>query len=147
MKGRNTPMLYTPEELERRIAEYFELCEASKKELELKSGDIVTRYMKPPSMVGLACHLGVSRQALYMWLDGEYLERLDGEAKTRVLDMLSRARDRIETITIERSMTGDYNPKIAAMVLTNFGYTKADEDKAVVIKLEGAGADAQSWSK
>jgi hypothetical protein len=84
---------------------------------------------------------------VYLWLDGQHLERFAEDVRKEIIDMLSRARDWVEEVTLERALTGDYNPKIATMVLTNFGYTRSDEDRGITIKLEGAGADAQSWSK
>lgn len=140
------PPKYTdPEKLEADIKAYFDHCESTKREFELKAGGTLTRYEEPPSMIGLALWLDVSKVALYKWLDGEYMEQVDERTKERFLYLLSRARDRIEQTTLARATTGDYQPKIAAMVLTNMGYEKPQDDRAVVVKIQGAGTD--EWSK
>ena len=57
------------ETIEQQVNEYFEICSKSREERELKNGDIRVRE-KTPSMVGLAVHLGVTKQLLYEYLDG-----------------------------------------------------------------------------
>ena len=58
------------EELEKKVAEYFERCESSKTIYNLKNGDIKVRQ-EFPTMAGLASHLEVSRETLYSYLNGE----------------------------------------------------------------------------
>jgi hypothetical protein len=48
-----------PHEVEQRIGEYFDFCEMNN---------------KPPNMVGMANWLGVNRQTLQKWKDGDYSE-------------------------------------------------------------------------
>lgn len=48
-----------PHEVEQRIGEYFDFCEMND---------------KPPNMVGMANWLGVNRQTLQKWKDGDYSE-------------------------------------------------------------------------
>ena len=133
------------DELDRRINAYFERCESGKRELVLKSGDVLIKYDEPPTVIGLCCELDIGRTAFYAWLDGEYMDGYSADEKERILNMLSRARDRIERVTVASASRGDLNPKISAMLLTNMGYEKPQDDRAVVIKFQGAGAD--EWSK
>jgi len=139
------PKYTDPAKLKADIEAYFEHCESTKREFPMKAGGVLVRYEEPPSMIGLALWLDVNKSALYQWLDGAYMEHLDADTKEAFLDVLQRARDRIERTTLSRAQTGDYQPKIAAMVLTNMGYEKPADDRAVVVKIQGAGTD--EWSK
>ena len=137
------------DELERRIAAYFDHIESGKRELELKSGDVLIKYDEPPTVIGLCCELDISRQAFYQWLDGEYMEGYSTDEKERILYMLSRARDRIERATVTSASRGDLNPKISAMLLTNMGYERPQDERQIVVKVEGANSNtaAAEWSK
>ena len=136
-----------PEKLERDVEAYFEHIESpeNKQDYELKNGAILTRYKQTPSMIGLAVWLDIAKPTLYLMLNGDGMELLDEHTKTAMIDTLQRARDRIEQATLDRASTGDYQPKIAAMVLTSMGYEKPQDDRAVVVKIQGS--DASEWSK
>ena len=141
------PKYTDPEKLRRDIEAYFEHIESpeNKQDYELKSGSVITRYKQTPSMIGLALWLDVDKVALYKWLDGEYMEHLDDATKEAFLYTLSRARERIEQATLDRAQTGDFQPKIAAMVLTAMGYERPADDRAVVVKIQGGNGD--EWAK
>lgn len=77
-----------------------------------KYGDIV------PSVAGLACYLGKSREAMY-----EY---------SRISKDFSDTLDNIKTIQenklINKGLTGDFNSTITKLMLANHGYS----DKQIV---------------
>lgn len=136
-----------PEQLERDVQAYFDHVESpeNKQDYELKNGGTLTRYKQTPSMIGLAVWLDVDKATLYRMLDGDKMELLDEDVKIKMCDTLKRARDRIEQTTLDRAQSGDFQPKIAAMVLTAMGYEKPADDRAVVVKIQGAGTD--EWAK
>ena len=136
-----------PEKLERDVEAYFKFVESpeNRKEYPLKNGGTLIRYNTTPSMIGLAVWLDIAKPTLYTMLNGEGMEMLDDSTKKAMIDTLSRARERIEQATLDRSQSGDFQPKIAAMVLTAMGYERPQDDRAVVVKIQGAGTD--EWSK
>lgn len=136
-----------PEQLERDVQAYFEFVESpeNRKEYPLKNGGTLIRYNTTPSMIGLAVWLDIAKPTLYTMLNGEGMEMLDDSTKKAMIDTLSRARERIEQATLDRAQSGDFQPKIAAMVLTAMGYERPADDRAVVVKIQGAGTD--EWSK
>ncbi len=136
-----------PEQLERDVKAYFDHVESpeNKTDYTLKNGAVLTRYRETPSMIGLAVWLDIAKPTLYTMLNGEGMEMLDDSTKKAMIDTLSRARERIEQATLDRAQSGDFQPKIAAMVLTAMGYERPQDDRAVVVKIQGANAD--DWSK
>lgn len=147
---RTKPCTFTdPVELSERIEAYFEHCEQSRDVRELKNGDIKVRQ-EYPSVIGLAVWLGCSKQTISSYINQEEKHsQLTPEMLQRISDVLSRARDRIEQSTLSASTVGDYDQRIAAMVLTNFGYGRpADESPNITIKVESTKAsDVDEWSR
>ena len=143
------PKYTDPDKLKADIEAYFQHCESTKREFEMKAGNVLVRYEEPPTMIGLALWLDVDKVALYKWLDGEYMEHLDADTKSAFLYTLSRAKERIEQTTLNRAQTGDFQPKIAAMVLTAMGYERPQDERQIVVKVEGANSNtaAAEWSK
>lgn len=137
------------DEVQQKVAEYFQTVEDSRREFPLKNGSVQVRYEKPATMIGLAVWLHIRKDVLYDWM--EYRERqgkLSEEEQNRITDILRDARDRIEAMTVERAAANDYEPKIATLILNGFGYSKQDDQRAVLIKIEGAGnAEVEDWSK
>ena len=138
-----------PDELQKRIDEYFSLCDSTRKELQLKNGDIRIRYEKPPTIAGLAYFLGCNKDTLYSWMNEECKVSIGKDIQKQISDCLADARDRIEALTLERASQCDYEPKIATLILNGFGYNSRDDSSSIVlVKVAGAdGKDVNDWSK
>lgn len=126
MAKRGRPLAYpTPEALQAAVDSYFEECKHNVivKQVVSKGEIVRVETPEPFSMAGLASHLGVSRQTLLAY-DGNNGERAD------YLDIISRARLKIERSNIALSLVGCYDSRIANLNLaSNFGYfTKQDVD-------------------
>ena len=75
-----------------------------------------------PSVVGMAVHLNVAKSTLYKWEE----DKREGELG-KFSDTLDQCQDHQERITLNKSISGDFNPTISKLVLANFGYhDKAD---------------------
>lgn len=164
--GKRASLQLTPEELQLRVDEYFDRFEKSKVVYEMKRGDIRIRA-EWPTIVGLAIFLGSSKTQLYEYANGNYpTEWLDhipedeehplkGYDKKKLIrgyqDTLSRAKERIETIIVAASANGDIEPKIAALLLSQWGYTAKTEQETnsnMTLKWEGVDpSTAGSYSK
>lgn len=108
--------------LQHRIDEYFAMCESSRHELKLKNGDLKIRYDIPCTMIGLSNFLGTSKDTLYSYISGEKKAGLSEDMLNKISACLADARSRIEQITLDRALCGDYEPKAAARILSGFGY-------------------------
>lgn len=131
-------------ELEKKVREYFDRCKSSQKIYELKNGDIKIRQ-EFPTMSGLASHLGVSRDTLYSYLNGEPQKEMwcsEDELKL-ISDTLSHARQDVATALAQASLSGDADAKIAAMLLTAMGETNNESSPTVNIVIQG---DADAYS-
>ena len=147
----------SPEELAKKVDEYFAKCEASKQARELKSGDVRIRQ-ELPSFVGLAVHLGVAKSTMQLYADGKYdTGNSDNTADNGSADIqsystiLARARDRIELETLNAASNGDTDSRITLARLAKFGYsTKVEtESKAeLTVKWEGVDtSDIEAWGR
>jgi len=134
-----------PVEIQRRIDEYFAQYEASRDIRPLKSGDLRVRASWP-SVIGLCAFLGIGKTAYYSYLDGKYpipqnhstksVSKSDNSADNGVdgediaqsiADTLARARDRIEQIILEAAANGDIDSRIAALLMSQWGYSERQE--------------------
>jgi len=85
-------MFKTAEELETKISEYFKLCEAKLfldddgEPMTDKRGDVITMPGKPPTITGLALHLGFNGRSALLRYKG----------KKEFVDTITRAKSRIE---------------------------------------------------
>lgn len=136
----------SPSDLERRTAEYFDHCRGSVGDRDKRDGSIQPWQESPPSFVGLAVWLGVSKSTLYSYMD-KAPETEPAEQYQNKLETLSRARDQIEQSTLEGALNGRLEPRAAGMVLTAMGYGKTDQPAAVTVQIVGCGADVESWSR
>ena len=148
-----------PDELDRQIDLYFDKCKKSEQTYKMKRGDVRIRA-EWPSIVGLALFLNSSKTKLYEYANGNYpVEWLDHvqdveghplkefakqygkqEIINRYRDSLSRAKARIEEIIVMASANGDIEPKIAALLLSQWGYTAKTEQETnnnMTLKWEG----------
>lgn len=137
-----------PDKLAEQVDRFFATCEASREEHQLRNGGVQVRYRKPPSVIGLAVYLGVSRQTLYRYMAGD-IESLDSAVYSTIRDILVRARDRIEALTLEGAMSGEVDSKAASLVLGGMGYSnKSDDSPTVTVRIVGADAAAvEDWSR
>lgn len=66
-----------------------------------------------PSVVGLCSVINRSRQTLYNWANTD----------SDFLDILEAINERQELVTLNKSLTGEYNATIAKLLLGKHGYT------------------------
>lgn len=132
------PAFTDPNLLDKKIEEYFKMCELSKEIYNLRSGDVKIRQTFP-SVVGLAVFLGVHKDTIYSYINGEHKSHfdnnqdgLDVDIQNRISDLLLHARDRIEQETYGAIATGDFEGRFGAMVMGNFGYANKDDDNRTV---------------
>ena len=131
-----------PEELKERVEEYFNRCENSKKIYELKNGDIKIRQ-EFPTMSGLAVHLGVTRETIYSYMNGESKTGNSEEVSKSISDTLLYARQRVATYLSQCSLSGDAEAKIASMLLNAMGETVPDNQTTVNVIIQG---DSEAYS-
>lgn len=131
-----------PKALSEKIEEYFERCESSKKVYELKNGDIKIRQ-EFPTMSGLATFLGVTRDTVYSYMNGEQKSGNSEEVTKQISDTLSYARQRVATYLSQCSLAGDADAKIASMLLTAMGETTPENNTTVNVIIQG---DSDAYS-
>lgn len=117
---------YTPEALKKKVDEYFDYCKNTM--VEAVVGKQVIQVSKPPHIIGLALYLGITRETLYQYLDGNY--RGSEEAQKKVSDILSRARDKIILDAYEGAALGRYNERITQLKLGRMGESVKQEIQA-----------------
>jgi len=78
-------------------------------------GDVV------PSVVGLCKAINRSKQTIYNWAN---------EGKGGFLDTLNAIKENQERVTINNSLTNDFNATISKLILANHGYSDRQEIKA-----------------
>lgn len=146
---RHPPSFTNASELAARIEAYFDQCMSSKREYPLKNGSVQVRYTKPPTIAGLAVHLGVHKDTVYSYMSAESKTGVSSETTKDIAETLTRARDRIEAFTVEAAMSGDIDAKTAQLILGGFGYANKTEEKSVVtVKITGADSKAvEEWSQ
>ena len=115
------PKYKTEVELQDIIDEYFKHCEKTTitvKKLH-SQGVTKTKVPTPPTMIGLAVWLKVSRNHLNEW-----------KKAARFGDTIARARDRIEENNIAMGQVGVYESRINTLNLAaNFGYATKTESQ------------------
>lgn len=140
---------FDPKQLSEQIEAYFNQCSDSCREIVLKNGDTRIRKNRP-SVIGLAVHLGCSKDTIYSYINREakVSDQLTEEEQTLISDLLCNARDRIECYTLTDALNGDADSRIASMVLGNFGYSeKSDTSSVVTISVEGGKSEVDDWSR
>lgn len=137
------PKFSDPDDLAKRIDEYFQHCEDSKQVYELKNGDVKIRQ-EFPTMTGLAVWLKCSRETLYSYINQDAKEdSLDSSTLKKLSDTLSYARNRIAMSLSQTSMSGDADPKIASLLLNAMGETQPEEKTTVNVIIQG---DSDAYS-
>jgi hypothetical protein len=114
--GRNS--LYTPE-----------LVKKARKYLTgyTSAGDLV------PSIAGLACVLGITRETCYAWARDE--------TKAEFSDILNELMQRQERGLLNGGLGGEFNSSISKMMLTKHGYS--DKVETDVTSSDGSLAPTQ----
>ena len=143
----------TPEQIDKLIQEYFEHCDSTVRAVQI--GKRVAEVQTPYSLAGLAAYMDLSRDTLYEWSNGKYPVSDDTEGsrdiQNRVSDSIMRARRRIEASLLERSLTGELDSKIAALILGHMGYAAKQEVQHsgnMAVTWQGSTAqDAEEWSR
>lgn len=131
---------YTPDELQAKIDEYFAWCQAPEQKTFAVTGKHIIDIPRIPMWVDMAVYLGLSRETLRRWLDGDYhnigdrsglstddIANKEAEAQNRVRDILSRARDRIINDAYVGASRGVYNERATALRLGRMGETPKTE--------------------
>lgn len=72
-----------------------------------------------PSIAGLACVLGITRETCYAWAKDQ--------EKPEFSDILMELGQRQERELLRSGLRGDFNPPIAKMILTKHGYSDRQE--------------------
>jgi hypothetical protein len=73
-----------------------------------------------PTVAGLACVLGVTRETCYAWSKDE--------SKPEFSDILRELAQRQERILVRGGLKGDFNAPISKMMLTKHGYSDKVEN-------------------
>ena len=128
--------------IQQQVDDYFAACASDRREYALAKGGIVIRET-PPTMVGLARWLRCNKDTLYRYMSDEPIPSLSDEERNIISDCLHDASARVEEYTLSRSLQGDIDPRIAAMVLAGYGYRKEPADVDATVRVCIAGADMQ----
>ncbi len=149
----------TLEQIQEGVEKYFSDCDASRVEYVTKAGIPQVRQI-PYTMIGLANALGVTRDTLYRWCNGDY--PVDDKDKGKdadkgkhiqqqVSDTLTRARLRVEQYTVEHAAMGDIDNRIAQLLMSGWGYASKQEVEHsgnIAVQWQGTTPeDAADWAK
>lgn len=156
---------YTPEALEAKIDQYFDWCNLPENHVETISGKHRISIPRPPMWVDLSVYLGVDRETLRRWMNGEYhsiqesrkglspdeVAQAEKKAQERVRGILTRARDRIVTDAYLGASRGVYNERATALRLGRMGETPKTEVQhsgAMTVAWEGVSAgEAEDYAR
>lgn len=140
----------------RMIDEYIERCKASRRELQLKNGDVKIRQTLP-TVFGLAEYMGVGFQRLYELMDISNQKALPGcdsivnvdlERRKAIGAELYRARGRIAEIWIQAAAAGDIEPRIAERMLSQLSPDNTAPIPAITITIQGASnEEINAWTR
>lgn len=72
-----------------------------------------------PTVAGMACEIGVSRETLYAWSKDE--------SKPEFSDIFSRVMEKQERNLVNGGLAGGFNPAVTKMMLTKHGYSDKQE--------------------
>ena len=82
---------------------------------------------KVPSVAGLACELGISRETCYAWAGDE------AKVFSDILDEISRKQERK---LVNSGLGGDFKEGITKMMLSKHGYADAVQQKNFNVTIE-----------
>ena len=137
------PFVFTDADaLKTKVQAYFDHCHGTEKVYDLKSGDIKVRKQFP-TMTGLANWLGVSRDTLYSYLNGDEKTGNDAETNKAITDTLLHAKQDIADELMQAAISGDADSRIAGMLLTAMGETTPESSTTVNVIIQG---DSDAYS-
>ena len=113
----NTKNFETPEELEEKIQEYFDVCDSNTTEVYVKSKAEIQTIANPIpyTIEGLCEVLGCTRQTLLNYENREGYEEY--------FDTIKKAKMKIQRNKLERGLMGTSNPAVTIFDLkNNHGY-------------------------
>lgn len=121
-----------PDDLECAVNAYFN--EYAEKYIEIYDRGKQVWKRVPVTIAGLLCYLDISRETWSNYLSGD-VGKQDG-THTRYREICLRARRRVESEMVERSLTGEYAPQAASKILAvDFGYNDKNDEKPTEIKI------------
>ena len=144
-------LISDPAKLLEDIKAYFESCDKSRDERELKNGDLRVREITP-SVLGLAQHLHCHLTTLNRLLDEQDIQPNDkqlSDAQNAVCDILTYARQEMDLRLVTRAANSDANDKVSAAILARRGLIGEDKTN-INLQISVAGAstsDVDEWSK
>lgn len=131
------PFSFTdPEDLKKRVDDYFAHCDSTERQYDLKSGDIKKRKQFP-TMTGLANWLNVSRDTLYSYVNGDEKTGNSPEVNKAITDTLIHAKQKIAEELLQAAIAGDADSRIAGMLLTAMGETVPENGTTVNVVFQG----------
>ena len=127
--GAGRPSLYSPELLEKAREYVDNPPQADRTESgTFKDGEVLH------SVVGLALHLGISRETVYDWSSHD--------DKPEFSDIVKRVNQLQEQALVSHGLAGTYNPTIAKLLLGKHGYSdKVESTNSHTIDLSSASDD------
>ena len=126
-----------PDKLKQDVQAYFDHCHSTEKIYDLKSGDIKIRKQFP-TMTGLANWLGISRDSLYRYTNGEEnTAGYDAKCIKAISDTLIHAKQDIAEELMQAAISGDADSRIAGMLLTAMGETTPENSTTVNVIIQG----------
>ena len=137
------PFVFTDaEELKAKVQAYFDHCHSTEKIYDLKNGDI-KRRKQFPTITGLANWLGVHRDTLYSYINGEEKTGNSEECNKQITDTLIHAKQDIADELMQAAISGDADSRIAGMLLTAMGETTPENNTTVNVIIQG---DSDAYS-
>jgi len=128
--------LYTVEELQQKVNDFFDYCKNTQVTVPYGKRDIIRSI--PPTMARLALFLDMHPDTLYSYINCE----VKGEESQQYSEIVARARRRIEAELLEGMLTGSIDPRAAAPVIARFGYSnKAEGEDNATLKVVFEGMD------
>ena len=145
-------LISDPAKLLEDIKAYFESCDKSRDERELKNGDLRVREVTP-SVLGLAQYLHCHRTTINRLMDeDDNTQPIDSElsdAQIEARDILTYAKQEMILRLVTRAANSDANDKVSQAMLARYG--EIGEDKTNInLQISVAGAstsDVDEWSK
>ena len=135
---------------------YIESCQSSRRELQLKNGDVKIRQTLP-TVFGLAEYMGVGFQRLYELMDISTQKALPGcdsivnvdvERRKAIGAELYRARGLMVEIWIQAAAAGDIEPRIAERMLSQLAPENTVSAPTITITIQGASTEEiNAWTR
>ena len=147
-------LISDPQKLLEEVTAYFDYCESTRDERELKNQDIRIREVTP-SILGLSQWLHCHRNTLNRLIDDPDSEMFPNltdeqkEAHKKASDILAYVKQEIVLRLSTRALNGDAEDRVSQAMLARYG--EIGEDKTNInLQISVAGAstdDVNEWSK